>query len=698
MERNDSWSHRSVGASGFTRGTDESHYSNQSTPRWSSTRSTSLSRLHHQQSSPANTACAQAAHLVLKYGRELQIRFTNKEHPDKRFAPTGTAWDTLTTHKLRKLFGAVLAAEKEAAQGLRQDVPGLDDILDAIRPESGKRGKCNVLAIMLNSGCRFEDLVDFICRLSTPAMSNCHDENLPFTCGTLKKLFIDPELGTRFYCEQFPFSPYVFVEGKQPNNPIHVSSGLTLRLPIIVAATAVIGKGQRSIVERVKVERRGWIDANGKHNDEAIWVALKWFTHDTAFERYEASNAEYNILSKAAFSSTTHKNMTYALGTLVEGSDQQRQYGIFFPLAIMNLEQLLLLRPEDYRNLIDLKLEESTKFLKQLLALETQDRDHIFSIPTEDLKRKLEEDYTLESLLACASIHPLQISKLSFHEVAEIVFELCGQTCSSLGYFHHGIDDRARPQPFAHGDFRTANVLINLKGAKLADFGLARLKSTKSRESREWITLDQGDGTYVSPEFKLKGVSNDVSDLWSLGAVLMVMLTWLVGGPSLVKEFHVMRKGTDQFFIEHEDQALLNPLVIDWARKLTALSTSKDTGLGIVVDRLITILLSEYLEPDHETRKSLKLKAQNLAQEFFRCKDGIKKPTEALQGPTTTVKHDVLRKSCFFQGCKILPPDSVTVQCVAGDKIESSNMSLTQLIVSDSPHNFLVSICLQNDV
>ena len=81
-----------------------------------------------------------------------------------------------------------------------------------------------------------------------------------------------------------------------------------------------------------------------------------------------------------------------------------------------------------------------------------------------------------------------------------------------------------------HRDVKPENVLLSPAGAILLDFGHARAPSiapiTESREEKKYIV---GTANYVSPE-QVAGrrVADSRSDLYSLGCVLLEMLTGVV--------------------------------------------------------------------------------------------------------------------------------------------------------------------------
>ena len=87
--------------------------------------------------------------------------------------------------------------------------------------------------------------------------------------------------------------------------------------------------------------------------------------------------------------------------------------------------------------------------------------------------------------------------------------------CSGLEHAHE--------KRIIHRDLKPGNILLGQDGSiKIADFGIARV--CRDSMSRLTSQLDSGTLIYMSPE-QLMGESSELSDLYSMGAILYELLS-----------------------------------------------------------------------------------------------------------------------------------------------------------------------------
>ncbi|KAI0139620.1 hypothetical protein F4776DRAFT_597067 [Hypoxylon sp. NC0597] len=102
-----------------------------------------------------------------------------------------------------------------------------------------------------------------------------------------------------------------------------------------------------------------------------------------------------------------------------------------------------------------------------------------------------------------------------------------------------------------HGDVKPANILLFKEDPyseefvwTLSDFGLGKFCHPKGRH----VAGDRAIGfspTYRAPEVDIKGTIDESYDIWSLGCVLLEVLTWLLHGWEGVESFALSRAKSD---------------------------------------------------------------------------------------------------------------------------------------------------------
>jgi predicted Ser/Thr protein kinase len=129
------------------------------------------------------------------------------------------------------------------------------------------------------------------------------------------------------------------------------------------------------------------------------------------------------------------------------------------------------------------------------------------------------EGETLYSLLEIARHRGTRFSERAACLIAADVAE-------ALHYTHQATDDAGRLLHIAHRDVSTTNIIISNTGrTKLVDFGVAYSKLEGRTQTSASSTIIKGKAPYLSPE-QVKHLPLDArSDLFSLGTILVEMLT-----------------------------------------------------------------------------------------------------------------------------------------------------------------------------
>jgi len=100
-------------------------------------------------------------------------------------------------------------------------------------------------------------------------------------------------------------------------------------------------------------------------------------------------------------------------------------------------------------------------------------------------------------------------------------YEIIRGICSGLHYLH---EESQTNTPIIHLDLKPGNILLtNEMVPKIADFGLSRLFG--EQQSRTYATNMGGSFGYMAPEYLHKGVITKKSDIFSLGVIVIEIIT-----------------------------------------------------------------------------------------------------------------------------------------------------------------------------
>lgn len=167
----------------------------------------------------------------------------------------------------------------------------------------------------------------------------------------------------------------------------------------------------------------------------------------------------------------------------------------------------------------------------------------------------------------------------------------------ALAFLHDGFDGVA----CLHLDLKPSNVLVyDAYGPdetwKITDFGLTRVRN------REFSSAAPGfEGIYLPPECgTLGGRVTAQSDVWSLGCIFALVITYMVYGPSGVKKFTEKRGERpegDLFYITTRNSTpRISPAVTSWFDHLKQ-SNPRDETVSRVIRESLDYLQSKVLHP-----------------------------------------------------------------------------------------------------
>ncbi|KAI9084507.1 hypothetical protein K1719_033495 [Acacia pycnantha] len=132
-------------------------------------------------------------------------------------------------------------------------------------------------------------------------------------------------------------------------------------------------------------------------------------------------------------------------------------------------------------------------------------------------------------------------------------FRIAAEIATGLLFLH-----QTKPEPLVHRDLKPANILLDHNYvSKISDVGLARLVPAVAENVTQcWMTAAAGTFCYIDPEYQQTGMLGVKSDVYSLG----IMLLQLVTGKPPMGLAHFLGEAIDNGTFED----MLDPSVQDW--------------------------------------------------------------------------------------------------------------------------------------
>ncbi|XP_009591658.1 U-box domain-containing protein 35-like isoform X1 [Nicotiana tomentosiformis] len=141
----------------------------------------------------------------------------------------------------------------------------------------------------------------------------------------------------------------------------------------------------------------------------------------------------------------------------------------------------------------------------------------------------------------------------------EIRFKIAAEIATGLLFLH-----QAKPEPLVHRDLKPANILLDSNySCKISDVGLARLvpPSVADCVTQYHMTSAAGTFCYIDPEYQQTGKLGTKSDIYSLGVMLLQIIT---ARPPMGLTHHVERAIENGTFAD-----ILDPTVPNWPMEET---------------------------------------------------------------------------------------------------------------------------------
>lgn len=136
----------------------------------------------------------------------------------------------------------------------------------------------------------------------------------------------------------------------------------------------------------------------------------------------------------------------------------------------------------------------------------------------------------------------------------EIRFKIAAEIATALLFLH-----QSKPEPLVHRDLKPGNILLDKNYVcKISDVGLARLVPSSVADSVTQFHMTSAAGTfcYIDPEYQQTGRLETKSDIYSLGVMLLQIIT---ARPPMGLTHHVERAIEKGKFA-----GFLDPTVPNW--------------------------------------------------------------------------------------------------------------------------------------
>ncbi|CAJ1973549.1 unnamed protein product [Sphenostylis stenocarpa] len=133
-------------------------------------------------------------------------------------------------------------------------------------------------------------------------------------------------------------------------------------------------------------------------------------------------------------------------------------------------------------------------------------------------------------------------------------FQICAEIATALLFLHQN-----KPEPIVHRDLKPSNILVDRNYvSKISDVGLARLvpPSVADSVTQYYMTSAAGTFCYIDPEYQQTGMLTTKSDIYSLGIMLLQIIT---AKPPMGLA-HQVRKAIEKGRFEE----MLDPVITDW--------------------------------------------------------------------------------------------------------------------------------------
>ncbi|KAI0899943.1 kinase-like protein [Annulohypoxylon nitens] len=512
--------------------------------------------------------------------RQIHAKLEKRDNAEMRFAKVGTAREILQQATLNRLYRSVVVPQGASIE----DYFGPDITAEILVSRTTERRLHDFLATLIYARCSIEAARNFITSLLVASTwpKYLHGgrrlDQLPADDAQLRQVLgTDSDSDINGFLDTQPcFCPIVLLQGED----IQIPQGERRRLPYL--SDVRLGEGAYGEVFEVEIAAGHFRDNRGSMaNTEPRLLARKDFKKSDGFQR------EYDNMKMILYTPRESKNILETLGSLQLG---ENTFSLFMPLAKCDLGKWMEKNPP----------------------------------PTQDSEKA--------HFLQCAS-----------------------GLADGLEFLHSEIQDPNHNRMVCyHMDLKPANILVFLDERdptkmiwKISDFGMSRVKISRRNsrvddrdishafERRGETTVSgtvnrRAEGTFLAPESSVSlPRMNEKSDVWSLGCVVSVILTYMEEGKVGIEKYSDERSdysvrnqagGGDFFYIRHTNftrRTNIHPAVKNCHRRLAKKAKQRSSKEGEAIEGTLQYLEERILQLDPDRRDS----AKSISEQLLKASD-----------------------------------------------------------------------------
>ena len=280
----------------------------------------------------------------------------------------------------------------------------------------------------------------------------------------------------------------------------------------------------------------------------------------------------------------------------------------------------------------------------------------------------------------------------TLEERQRVFGRVCG-LAGALAHLHEGLKLYPTNEPLQcyHLDLKPQNILVFRTGNdqiwKISDFGMSQIKQTQPKESQHepkhhlldrifqstkptddpssGVDNSRYGGTYAAPEAKEKSDTvTRKSDVWSLGCVITLVITYLHDQSRGIKQFGELRasdRSQDWFFDleaykeNSDDSGILHSSVVEWFQTLRRGASGRDEQEAKAITSTIDLLEKEIFLHDEEMRLSAKQVEDELGRLVYSFKEHIHSRDSSTKQDSKKHKFPKIRLPHILKGPAKIP-------------------------------------------